>query len=148
VDLGEMADRIEIRELTARYNTAIDDGRLDDYLETFTVGASFEVSGVPAAKGAAEIRALVAAIPWGHVHAATDSVIDIRGDTATQQCTLLVIRRSRDKGEQSVLATGRYIDDLVRTVDGWRFSARRADLDFSLPTMVGLLSPSQEAAQC
>lgn len=63
MDLAELADRIEIRELTARYNNAIDDGRLEEFLELFTEDAIFEVAGTPPAKGKAEIAALVAAFP-------------------------------------------------------------------------------------
>jgi uncharacterized protein (TIGR02246 family) len=140
MNLAELADRIEIRELAARYNNAIDDGQLDEFLELFTDDAVFEVAGSPPAKGKAEIAALISAFPTGHIHATTDAVVRVDGDLATQRCTLICLGRRRDRGEQSVIATGRYADDFVRTASGWKFTKRLAALDVDLTAMVELLS--------
>jgi 3-phenylpropionate/cinnamic acid dioxygenase small subunit len=75
----------------------------------------------------------------GRTHATTDAVVQVDGDLATQRCTLVCPGRRRDRGEQSVIATGRYVDDFVRTADGWRFTKRLAVLDIDLATLVELL---------
>jgi hypothetical protein len=47
--------------------------------------------------------------------------------------------RRRDRGQPSLIGTGRYVDDLVRTADGWKFAKRLAVLDIELATMLEAL---------
>jgi 3-phenylpropionate/cinnamic acid dioxygenase small subunit len=44
--MDRAADHIAIRELTARYNRAVDDCRYDEWADCFTEDGIFEVVGV------------------------------------------------------------------------------------------------------
>lgn len=121
--LEALTDRLEIRELTARYNLASDSGNGDGFAATFTVDGSLVMAGKTICSGAAELAAF-AGKPRGIVHATTDPVILLEGDEAKQECTLLLFRTARDGSSVRLENTGRYEDELVRTADGWRFRRR------------------------
>jgi hypothetical protein len=59
-------------------------------------------------------------------------VIDVDGDRATQECSLLLVARTRDRTPVRLLTTGRYRDELVRTDEGWQFKRREAVTDTDL----------------
>jgi uncharacterized protein (TIGR02246 family) len=130
--VNELSDRIAIQELTARYNRAADDGDADALVAVFTPDGAMTMSSAGqqrAFRGAEELHAMLGDRPPGiTVHATTDSIVEIDGDTARQHCTLLLIRRLHDEGKAS-FRTGRYEDRLVRTADGWRFVDRAVTID-------------------
>lgn len=127
---ADLRDRIEIRELTARYNHAADAGDAEGFAATFTADGSLVMAGEMICSGEAELLAF-ASKPRGTVHATTDPVLTVAGDAATQVCTLLLYRRARDGTSVQLQNTGRYEDELVRTEDGWRFHRRSVLLDAS-----------------
>ena len=59
-------------------------------------------------------------------HNATNLVIDGEGDTATGSAFLIGYLAAP---EYKVIVTGRYIDQLTRTSDGWRFTDRQFTMD-------------------
>lgn len=126
-DAATIADWIEIRELSARYNMSIDDGQADSVAALFTDDAT--LTFIPAAgeqrryRGRDEIRSLADGPAGRFVHATTDDLITIDGDRATRLCTLIVLRPS-PAGGTAVTNHGRYEDELVRTSEGWRFASR------------------------
>ena len=124
-----LIDQLEIRELTARYNRAFDDGDAEAYAATFTPDGRMEATGIPPAVGHGALENLVRLTPYGIVHITTDPIIEIDGDRARQQCTLIVANRHRDRSAVTLGTTGRYDDELVRTSEGWRFAKRVAVLD-------------------
>jgi hypothetical protein len=65
------------------------------------------------------------------VHLTMNPIIEIDGDTATQDVMLLFGYRRDDRKDCGIIATARYEDKLVRTPDGWKFTERRCfnDLD-------------------
>jgi 3-phenylpropionate/cinnamic acid dioxygenase small subunit len=134
--MDDIADRFAIRELTARYNDAIDDGRLDDYLACFTPDGVFEIDGLGRGQGPAQIRPMVEPISPIAVHLTLDAVVDVDGDTATQRCRFLLGRRAPDRSDFSIVTSGRYRDRLVRTPDGWRFVERHAAFDIDPAAVV------------
>jgi uncharacterized protein (TIGR02246 family) len=127
--LATLLDRIEIRELSARYNHAFDDALSEEFAATFTQDGVFEMVGTRTLVGRSEIAAFTAGIGWGVVHATTDAIVEVMGDSARQVCTLLVATRNRAGKRQHLLATGRYTDTLERTDEGWRFAKRSAAMD-------------------
>ena len=61
-------------------------------------------------------------------HLVLHPVIDVDGDTATAESSWGYV--TRDEGDAPVLLMlGRYLDELRRTPDGWRFSRRVAYSD-------------------
>jgi hypothetical protein len=134
--LSALADKIAIRELTAVYNRAVDDGRIDDALATFVPGGSLEVPGMGVLAGDA-LRSVFNSLQ-GNVHATTDAIVDVDGDHARQLCTVLFVLRAPEGGVVRLVSTGRYEDDLERTPAGWRFVRRLATLDRKVADVVDI----------
>jgi len=135
--LSWMVDRARIRELTARYNRCFDDGDPEGFAATFTEDGVMEVEGGPSTTGRAALAEMVRRTPYGIVHVTVDAIVEVDGDRAVQDVTLLVVARPRldapaDKRTSRLQRTGRYHDELVRTPDGWRFARRTATLDGGL----------------
>lgn len=141
------SDWIEIRELCARYNHAVDDGRYEEFAACFTPEGTFEVVGLGEFTGREAIAGLMANFGYGPVHLSTDAVVTFEdGDTATQVCSLLLGRRTEDKSSFSFLTSGRYADRLVKTPGGWQFSHRRIETDRDIMAVVGELTPQPAEA--
>jgi hypothetical protein len=136
----ELVDRDEIHRLTARYNRAADGLDPDEVLAVFTADGSLEMRGGTDGDRSfvgPELAQLVAPSAGQRVHMTTDSIIEVDGDRATQECTLLLCTRSRRRGLAAVF-TGRYSDELVRTDQGWRFARRVATVDYANEAQLSL----------
>jgi hypothetical protein len=127
---GEVADRLEIQDLIGRYALAIDGGDFDALDELFTDDARIDFSTFNGPIGdLAEVKTFLgASLPFftRTQHMMGLPTITIDGDTAHARtsCSNPMISTKRD-GSVSVWLIGLwYDDDLVRTPDGWRFSAR------------------------
>jgi uncharacterized protein (TIGR02246 family) len=129
-----LADRARIRELTARYNRAFDDGDAEGFAATFTQDGVMEVAGGFEVKGHEALAKMCRSVPYGIVHVTVDAVVEVDGDRATQDVTVMVLKRPKpDAGPEERTSrldrSGRYHDELVRTPEGWRFRRRTAVLD-------------------
>jgi ketosteroid isomerase-like protein len=120
----ESPDLIEIQQLYARYNTAIDTGDGDTFAGCFTKDAHFD-SGISKIDGHEGIAGFAvethSALP-GMRHNATNILLDGDG-SGTAQGSAFLIGYTTDGGYK-VIVTGRYADELTRTDDGWRFTKR------------------------
>ena len=116
-------DIIEIQQLYARYNTAIDTGNGASFGACFVPEGLFD-PGHTACKGETEISEFAVktheAMPLMR-HNATNVVVDGEGDTATGSAFLLGYVAG---SEYKVITTGRYRDKLTKTGSGWRFTER------------------------
>lgn len=132
VDLQQLADKLEIGELVARYNMAVDDGEADALVALFTDDATVTFApsqGDPRQlRSREEIRSLGERAPGQQVHFCSDAVIEVDGDRATHVCSLLVLKPTGEGSAAAVTNRGRYHDELVRTADGWRIASRTARL--------------------
>lgn len=129
-----LVDRARIRELTARYNHCFDDGDVDGFAATFTEDGVMEVVGGFTVSGRDGLAGMCSHTPYGVVHVTTDATVEVDGDRATQYVTVLVLARPKpdaapDERSTALQRSGRYLDDLVRTADGWRFARRTVTLD-------------------
>jgi uncharacterized protein (TIGR02246 family) len=132
-----MVDRTQIRELTARYNRCFDDGDAEGFVATFVEDGVMEVAGGPTTSGRAALAEMVRHTPYGVVHVTVDATVEVDGDRAVQDVTLLVLARPGGDAPPAerrsrLQRTGRYHDELVRTAEGWRFTRRTATLDGGL----------------
>jgi uncharacterized protein (TIGR02246 family) len=132
-----LVDRARIRELTARYNRCFDDGDPEGFAACFTEDGAMEVTGGFATTGHEALAEMVRRTPYGIMHVTVDAIVEVDGDRAVQDVTLLVVARPQpdappDKRKSRLQSSGRYHDELVRTPDGWRFSRRTATLDGGL----------------
>jgi uncharacterized protein (TIGR02246 family) len=129
-EVGWLLDRTKIIELTARYNRCFDDGDVDGFVDTFTEDGVMEVTGSFTASGREALAEMCRHTPWGTMHVTTGTTVEVDGDHAVQTVTLVVLSRPAGKGDvPKLVGTGRYVDQLTRTGDGWRFAKRSATLD-------------------
>jgi hypothetical protein len=145
----EISDRIEINDLLTRYTVAIDtkDWKLLD--TCFTPDAQLDYTQTGGIKGAyPEVRAwlekALAAFPVT-VHFISNSTVNLDGDKAsTRTYVINPMGFPKDDGSLHMFTVGGYyVDELVRTPDGWRIATRleeSAYMDGSLPA--GLQVPS------
>jgi hypothetical protein len=124
----ETSDTIDILQLYARYNTAIDTGDDAGFGGCFVPDGVFD-SGMAVIEGREGISAFAkgthAGLP-GMRHNALNIVVE--GDTPNATGSAFLIGYRVDGGYQ-VIVTGRYQDELTKTAEGWRFTKRvfRAD---------------------
>jgi uncharacterized protein (TIGR02246 family) len=129
-DVGWLLDRARIIELTARYNRSFDDGDVEGFVDTFTEDGVMEVTGSFSASGREALAEMCRHTPWGTMHVTTSNTVEVDGDLAVQTVTLVVLSRPASrKDTPKLVGTGRYVDNLTRTADGWRFKKRSATLD-------------------
>ena len=116
-------DTLDILQLYSRYNTAIDTGDTKSFANCFVADGKFD-AGIQVLDGHEAIAAFAAgthkALP-GMRHNATNIVIDGLGDRATGSAFLIGYDTI---GGYKVIVTGRYMDDLTKTGQGWKFSKR------------------------
>jgi hypothetical protein len=121
-------DRLAIHELYARYNHAIDLGDPKGWAATFTEDGVFQspttgtFEGTQALVQFAERARGIQARHWTN-----NLVLDGDGKVARGSCYLLLLRV--DQRPATLLATGLYRDELVRTPGGWRFRRRTVEVD-------------------
>jgi 3-phenylpropionate/cinnamic acid dioxygenase small subunit len=116
-----------IRQLTARYNRASDEGLVDEWLDCYAPDATFTRSNADRTfTGRGELRSLLLDTAVAARHVTTDFVIDVRGDSATQTCYLLFLDRRR---QFAVSMFGTYHDTLVRSEGRWYFQSRLLVVD-------------------
>ena len=120
----ETADLIEIQQLYARYNTAIDTGDGEAFGNCFVGDGHFD-SGIAQIDGREDIADFAikthSAMP-GMRHNATNILLDGDSDGRAQGSAFL-IGYLVDAGYK-VIVTGRYTDELTKTSEGWRFTSR------------------------
>ncbi|MCW2613535.1 MAG: hypothetical protein JWN08_529 [Frankiales bacterium] len=125
----ELTDRLDIAEVLARYCDALDQRRWDLLQTVFTADASADYGSVGLPTGVEEIataiRRTIADLDATQ-HLVGNIQVQVQGDTATAQCYLISqhVRAGQPGGEEYLLG-GRYVDELVRTPDGWRITFRR-----------------------
>jgi len=116
-------DTSEILQLYARYNTAIDTGDSSGFAGCFVAKGVFD-SGMGVQTGREDIAAFATQthenMP-GMRHAANNILVDGDGNNATGSAFLIGYMVD---GGFKVIVTGRYLDELTRSSDGWRFTKR------------------------
>ncbi|WP_187369264.1 nuclear transport factor 2 family protein [Baekduia soli] len=118
-----MDDIEAIKQLTARYNRAFDSVDVPGYLATWTEDGFFERSNAGRSfQGHAELEELLTTFGVDGRHVTSDFIIEVDGDRATSSSHLIYL--DVDAGFK-VAIFGIYADELVRTDEGWKFSARR-----------------------
>jgi hypothetical protein len=117
-----MDDHEAIRQLTAGYGRAGDDGDLDTWLRCFTPGGVFRRVDTGAHwSGEAELRRLFEDYPVSGRHVTTDLMIDVDGSSARQTCYLQFFDRA---ASFRLHMFGVYRDELIKTDGEWRFVER------------------------
>jgi hypothetical protein len=124
-------DQFAIRELVARYNHAIDEGRAEEWVATFVPDGTFESSALGTHTGAEALLAFatvyISAVSGRHC--TSDFVIELDGDVARSRCYLIAVNNA---AAPIISTTAVYEDVLRRTPDGWRFVHRKVTPDTAI----------------
>jgi 3-phenylpropionate/cinnamic acid dioxygenase small subunit len=142
LSLQEISDRIEIQDLLTRYTVAIDtkDWRLLD--TCFVPDAELDYTATGGIRGSyPDVRAwlekVLALFPMT-VHFISNTTVRLKGDRASARTYVLnPMGYPRPEGGLHIFTVGAfYVDELVRTAEGWRIAKRveeSAFLDGTLP---------------
>ncbi len=130
LSLQEMSDRFEIQDLLYFYSNIIDSKQFDKLRDVFTKDALIDYSAFGGPVGNLEdtitfLKKALAIFP-NTQHLNANLQIVITGDTATGRIMCLnpqVIKTSEEETTTFMLGLW-YVDEYVRTDDGWRMSSR------------------------
>jgi uncharacterized protein (TIGR02246 family) len=118
-------DRLEIQDLYAAYNYAIDEGRAEDFAACFTADGYLDVALGDPSQGTDALVAFAAGthqmVP-GLRHSVSNLRVTADGDEVVGQAYILAYRQGAAGFE--VLMSGRYLDHLRRVDGAWRFARR------------------------
>ena len=130
LSLQEISDRIEIHDLLVRYSHAIDTRDFDALDQVFTPDAFIDYSAMGGAKGSLpEIKAFLREAMGrfaGFQHLIANSMVELRGDRATGRtmCHNPMVLARPDGATHTFYCGLWYLDELVRTAEGWRIQRR------------------------
>jgi ketosteroid isomerase-like protein len=130
--LAMLLDRHAIRDLVTRYACAVDRRDFDAVAACFTPDAETDYTYFrgPIAVVLEKIRAGVNGFAMT-MHVLGNHLAEVRGDEATSETYAVCYHRRPGvpDGAQLVVAM-RYLDELVRTTDGWRIRRRHATVEW------------------
>lgn len=129
LSLQELSDRAEIQDLITRYAYAIDDRDWDALDHVFTPDAVIDYTETGGIRGTVpEIKTFLAeAMPKfsAFQHLSTTTQLKLDGDRATARTILFNPMVIEHEGQPRTFFIGLwYLDELVRTENGWRISSR------------------------
>ena len=124
-------DKINIQELIAKHNIALDNKNIDDWTNTWTDDGVWSTP-FGEAKGKTELKNMINQVTnefaSGKRHLSTNILIeDAPNNMATAKSYLIV---TEAKKTPEVVASGTYIDTLKKDANGkWKFVQRRLEID-------------------
>jgi SnoaL-like domain len=151
-DIRYLLDRLEIQDVIQRYGVGQDDHQggadndvLAEWIDVFTPDATVDYSASGHAGPSASYRELARQMrgrnlagdgsmrvlaSWQHFEGVPTVVID--GDVARARTPHLHTHQGRCEGPEgwNVMEAGVFVDDLVRTPDGWRITHRRLEVHY------------------
>lgn len=138
-------DRAAIEDVLYAYADLVDRARLDELMELFTEDAVLDYGHGRVFTGRETMRGLFAdrllATYRATSHHISNVRIEVDGDRAQAACHVYAWHERADDGATPQV-WGRYLDDLVRTENGWRIGRRviRAAGEQGFPVPDGLPS--------
>lgn len=154
----ELVDYIAIKRVLDLYMSALDRQDLKDMCLCFTDDADlhYHADLDDASKGDHRVGGQsFAGEPFGRLaklgstnHTMSNSVIKIDGDHATADSRGFTYLYNKEAGQVSMRAV-RYLDELLRTGDGWRITRRRhiPQIQFEVPASAIQMPGRGEAAK-
>ncbi|MDT3440695.1 MULTISPECIES: nuclear transport factor 2 family protein [unclassified Pseudofrankia] len=113
----DLADRLALGELPARYGDLIDDRNWRDLDQIFLPDATFDIPG-QVLDGLAEIRTFMTQARHPRTHIMTNIYVDETPDGVILRFRLVGMR------PDGRISTGRYRDVVVKRPEGWRVVSR------------------------
>jgi hypothetical protein len=128
LSMEEISDRLEIQQLLIDYSTAIDRRRFDDLDRVFTPDAHIDYTVFGGIAGTyPEVKAWLAEVlPNFPVYAHMLGNVDVRidGDTASSRTICFNPMVLPGENKQVMFCGLWYVDEFVRSPDGWRMTRR------------------------
>ncbi|WP_370330264.1 nuclear transport factor 2 family protein [Mycolicibacterium hippocampi] len=128
LSLEEISDRLEIQQLLIDYSTAIDQRRFDDLDAVFTADAYIDYRAAGGIAGQfPEVKAWLAEVLPNfpaYYHMLGNVDVRVTGDTATSRAICFNPMVMGGDQEQIYFVGIWYVDEFVRTAQGWRMSRR------------------------
>ena len=121
-------DLVEIQQLYAKYNHAIDSGNAEEWADTFTPDGVFNgrFTGREALMGF--IKTWKERMNGGN-RRHWNSNLSIRGTSEAATGAVYLMLMDVSTKPASIASTGMYADELVKTPAGWRFKNRVVKVD-------------------
>jgi 3-phenylpropionate/cinnamic acid dioxygenase small subunit len=137
--LARLEDQAAICRTLYEYGSALDYGDRDQFLGCFTRDAEYVVTMRTSGEEAMHFRGhgqladyfdghTHAPAAW-HKHITTNPDVAVDGDGASATSYFIRVDSGADAGPATVLASGRYRDELVRDGTRWRISSRRCEVE-------------------
>jgi anthranilate 1,2-dioxygenase small subunit len=139
----------QVQRLQERYVSVLDTDRLEEWPELFTEDCVYEIvpgenadhvlpDGTVRCCGRPMLRDRVASLrkakvfePHRYRHMTSGlEITPVDADTIEMQSNYVVVQILMDR-DSRVYQAGRYLDRVVRTLDGWRYQRKRAIYDAS-----------------
>lgn len=145
--LQQLSDRMEIEDLITEYADAIDTQELDRLDQVFTADARIDYTAMGGIAGSyTEVKAFLAqAMPAFSAtqHMIANYLIKLNGDTATGKIMCfnpMQLNMPEDKRLPAFFLGLWYLDEYVRTTQGWRIASRTElkSYSFNAPDFMGL----------
>lgn len=128
LSLEEISDRLEIQQLLVAYSTAIDTRRFDDLDQVFTPEAYIDYRELGGIDGPfPEVKAWLAEVlpnfpAYSHLLGNFD--VRVCGDTASSRTLCFNPMVLGGEAKQVMFCGLWYLDEFVRTPEGWRMTRR------------------------
>lgn len=137
--LGRLEAEAAICRTLYAYSSALDYGDRDQFLSCFTEDAQYVVTmrttGETAMRfdGHEQLSQYFdghthAPAAW-HKHITTNPDVTVDGAVATARSYFIRVDAGAGAGPATVLASGRYLDELVADGSGWRIRSRRCEVE-------------------
>jgi hypothetical protein len=129
LSLEEISDRFEIQQLLIDYSTAIDQRQFDDLDRVFTPDAYIDYRAMGGIDGRfPEVKAWLAEtlpkIFKAHAHMLGNFDVRVDGDAASSRTFCFNPMVFGGDENQIMLCGLWYVDEFIRTDEGWRMSKR------------------------
>lgn len=122
------SDRLEILDLAARYNHALDVWDAERWVDCFTEDGELNAGPQFTARGREDLSTFIDGLRergWPAQHWTNSPIIEGDGDTATMRMYLLVLELEDEPGNgPEVGSLGCYEDELARVDGQWKFRRR------------------------
>jgi len=118
------SDEQQVLNLLSDYCWYVDRRDVDAVVALFVPDAVFDLGFGREHRGHAELRGMYERLDayTATSHHCTTPRLDLSGDTGTVRSAMYAFHRRPDGGRLHLW--GAYLDEVVRTADGWRFATR------------------------
>jgi hypothetical protein len=124
-ELRQLHDRLELADLAVRYIDLVNRRRPESLRDVFAEDAEWYVPGYDWIVGVERIAATLSEILDGYpqmMQTVHGNLVRVEGDRGYGRC--YITEWARDREGHDIQMAGLYMDEMVRTDAGWRFSKR------------------------